>query len=130
MQVAPNRKVRLEQGKYKHSPCPTCNEPAPTRTVLASDVQLILRRRWCGDALVDFQLVLQTNDATGWRPVARFSMAHSNFHLVRTSWDPRRRVVEVIGLIDRQEQVEEAYRIAIEHAYSRIEELLRDWRAR
>ena len=66
------RRLRLEQGECKHSPCPSCNEPLTTRTALAPDVQLILRRRWCPDELVDFHLVIQTSDTTGWRDVARF----------------------------------------------------------
>ena len=124
------RRVRLDQGQYKHSPCPQCIEPAPTRTVLTPEIQLILRRRWCSDQLVDFQLVIQTIDPTGWRTVARFSMAHSNFHVVQHSWDPRREHYTVIGLIDRVEQVTEAYQIATKFAYSRLQEMLQTWRAR
>ena len=127
--MANSRRVRLDEGQFKHSPCDQCLEPPPTRTVLAPDVQLILRRRWCKSQLVDFHLVIQTADATGWRPVARFSMAHSNFHLNQYSWDPRRKTVKVIGLIDRVEQVEEAYREATTIAYSRLRELLQNWRA-
>lgn len=122
--------MRLEEGRYRHSPCRACVAPLPTRTVLLPDVQLITRRRWCNDGLVDFHLVVQTSDAAGWRDVARFSIGHSNFHVVQLSWNPRRRTVKVLGLIDRQDQVEEAYRIAVRHAYSDLEALLRNWRAR
>lgn len=127
--MASSRRVRLDEGQFKHTACPQCVEPPPTRTVLVPDVQLISRRRWCNDQLVDFHLVVETVDATGWRPVARFSMAHSNFHLNQYSWDPRRKTVKVIGLIDQVEQVDEAYRKAVTIAYSRLQELLQNWRA-
>jgi hypothetical protein len=123
-----HRRPRLDQGHYRHSPCPRCDEPPPLRTVLAPEVQLITRRRWCTDQLVDFHLVVETIDATGWRTVARFSMAHSNFHLVKYSWDPRRKVYVRFGLIDQVEHVSEAYRVATRYAYSRLQELLEDWR--
>jgi hypothetical protein len=128
--LTPRGKVRLDEGRYKHSPCPTCNEPPATRTVLTPDVQLILRRRWCAGRLVDFHLVIQSIDATGWRDVVRFSLAHSNFHRVQLSWNPKRRQDHVFGPIDRHEQVDEAYRIAIRLAYSELETYLRNWRAR
>ena len=128
--MADSPRVRLTEGSFKHAPCQQCVEPAPTRTVLAPDVQLILRRRWCGDSLVDFHLVVETADATGWRTVARFSMAHSNFHLVQYSWDPRRKTVKPPGLIDQVDHVDEAYRSATTFAYSRLQELLQNWRAR
>jgi hypothetical protein len=127
--LANSRKVRLDQGQYKHSPCPQCVEPPPTRTVLAPDVQLILRRRWCDEQLVDFHLVVEASDPTGWRTVARFSMAHSNFHFVQYSWNPRRKTYTVFGPVDRVEQVTEAYQIATRFAYSQLQELLQNWRA-
>jgi hypothetical protein len=123
------RRPRLDQGLYKHTPCPQCDEQRPMRTVLAPDVQLIARRRWCNDQLVDFHLVIETIDATGSRTVARFSVAHSNFHLVKYSSDSRREVYWVFGVIDEVDQVSEAYRAATRYAYSRLQELLEDWRA-
>lgn len=94
-----------------------------------SDVQLISRRRWCGGELVDFGLIIQTVDPTGWRDVARFSVAHSNFHLIQYSWDPRKMRVTVVSLIDSQDQVREAYEMAVKLAYSDLETLLANWRS-
>jgi hypothetical protein len=56
-------------------------------------------------------------------------VAHSNFHLVKYSSDSRREVYWVFGVIDEVEQVSEAYRAATRYAYSRLQELLEDWRA-
>jgi hypothetical protein len=54
--------------------------------------------------VVDFHLVIETIDATGSRTVARFSVAHSNFHLVKYSSDSRREVYWVFGVIDEVER--------------------------
>ncbi|MGH3628184.1 MAG: DUF7718 family protein [Sciscionella sp.] len=118
----------MAEGAFSHPPCPQCEQPPARREYLDPTTRWVVRLRHCEDHLVDFAVVLQMNTAMGWRDVTRFSVAHSNFHQYRYSWNTRYNHRRELGLLNTVEDVEQAYTQVTNWAYTQVEQFVSDWR--
>lgn len=125
------KQVRLEEGAYSHPPCPGCTDEPATKLHVATDTRWVTRLQFCdaeGGALVDFSIGLQIATPTGWRPVARWSVGHANFHIYQWSWRGPGRVRFSYGPLNDVDDVARAYQQAVQDAYPRVDTLVNAWR--
>ena len=71
---------------------------------------------------------LQIETETGWHNVARWSVAHANFHVYQWSWRGGRHVRHEYGPLEEVADIARAYQQAVRDAYPQVETLIGDWR--
>lgn len=121
------KRPRLEEGSFSHPKCASCIVRPATKIAILVDARWVIRQQLCDGGLVDFSFALQLERPESWRDVARWSVAHGNYHTYRYRWDNPRGLRMSFGLVNGPEDITKAYHHALQHAYPHTEKWLDLW---